>query len=586
MTYPPAGKSDKKVPHGVLKALRRYFYFILPKMNCSLIFRFAPLVAVCLASFAAMMCGCSRAGSRLDDIERLFTVDRVDSAIAMVDSFDARGLSRSELSRYTLLRARALGYRGRLREMGSDSALVDAAAYFRGRRDDERLSETLFWQMNMASDEASILRAIAAGVETEKIMEASGERAGLADVKSTMAGLYNVVGLDDRALESNRAAARLYAECGLDDRARGIACGLAAMMTNVNRDDEAIAVYDSLMARYRSDTAFVYQMIYSRLRALRSANRPERVRSGLDSLYHYDGKLYRPLCHEYEASLALDEGRTADARRHIDSSRTYNGDAAFGNPVGLCSLESQLMKQLGRYREAIAIDGKVNAHMKNSELKSMDVMEIVNGRLGQLHDEAVRERDREARRVYAIIFLSVLAVGACVATGVLIVRGKNRRIERVIDDMHAMAAEVRAAEVRVDSIVRRRFDSVNKLCNDYYDLAELKTDSHLKTAIYKNVCSQLDEVRGREFRKRLEEELDRYRDGIVGRLRSEMPGLDDDYVALFTYAASGFSVKAIAVITGVTKSGAYTRRRRLREMIEAASVPSGEDFLAALDMKS
>ena len=110
---------------------------------------------------------------------------------------------------------------------------------------------------------------------------------------------------------------------------------------------------------------------------------------------------------------------------------------------------------------------------------------------------------------------------------------------------------------KIGELLAQRFESMNRLCDEYFNLSDIKDENLAKNEIYKTLSAQLKEMGSEGFRKRLEESLNENMDGLMARFRG--------------------------IFTKLKKSSVYTRRRRLRERIEQSDTPYREEFLSMLN---
>lgn len=135
---------------------------------------------------------------------------------------------------------------------------------------------------------------------------------------------------------------------------------------------------------------------------------------------------------------------------------------------------------------------------------------------------------------------------------------------------------------RIGGLLAQRFESMNRLCDEYFNLNDIENENIAKNEIYKTLSAQLKEMGSESFRKKLEESLNENMDGLMAKFREAFPG-DNEAAVLFLYFGSGFSAKAVGIFTKLKKSSVYTRRRRLRERIEQSDTPYREEFLLMLN---
>ena len=126
-----------------------------------------------------------------------------------------------------------------------------------------------------------------------------------------------------------------------------------------------------------------------------------------------------------------------------------------------------------------------------------------------------------------------------------------------------------------------KFDVLERLCEQYY---VYEGTPNLQEKVLKEVKSVIQGLRDDpKMLKGLELMLDRNCDGIVRRLREQLPKLKDEDVKLFIFAASGFSSTTLSTIIEKDKGIVYNRIWRLKGKISASDASDKEDFLEILN---
>ncbi len=125
-----------------------------------------------------------------------------------------------------------------------------------------------------------------------------------------------------------------------------------------------------------------------------------------------------------------------------------------------------------------------------------------------------------------------------------------------------------------------KFDVLERLCEQYY---VYEGTPNLQEKVLKEVKSVIQGLRDDpKMLKGLELMLDRNCDGIVRRLKEQLPKLKDEDVKLFIFAASGFSSTTISTIIEKDKGIVYNRIWRLKGKISASDALDKDDFLEAI----
>jgi hypothetical protein len=147
-----------------------------------------------------------------------------------------------------------------------------------------------------------------------------------------------------------------------------------------------------------------------------------------------------------------------------------------------------------------------------------------------------------------------------------------------------LQGRLKAASKRLPSekhMAIAKFDLLERLCEQYY---VYEGTDNLQGKILKEVKSVIEGLReDPKAIKGLEMMLDRNCDGLVSRLREQMPKLKAEDVKLFIFAACGFSSTTISTILEKDKGIVYNRIWRLKGKISASEAPDKEEFLDSIN---
>jgi DNA-binding NarL/FixJ family response regulator len=135
----------------------------------------------------------------------------------------------------------------------------------------------------------------------------------------------------------------------------------------------------------------------------------------------------------------------------------------------------------------------------------------------------------------------------------------------------------------VGALYRDRFSDLNELCEIYYD-HEGTTRS--KTVIYNKFMETIESIKGDKQRiDELEATVNKYRDGVMERLRRDLPRLSERDMRVALYVFAGFSNRAIAIFIDSDPVSVSKMRYNIKQKIKSANVEDGEMLIAALSEK-
>ena len=136
----------------------------------------------------------------------------------------------------------------------------------------------------------------------------------------------------------------------------------------------------------------------------------------------------------------------------------------------------------------------------------------------------------------------------------------------------------------VGSLFSEKVDHLDQLCESYF-----KSEEGVGQAlVFKQVKELADKIRKDEgLFISLEKDLDRYCDGIMSKLRSQVPRIKEENLRIIMLFFAGFSYETVLIILNKNSiESLKTARSRFRKEIMDAHAPDSEFFLKMLVMKS
>ena len=228
---------------------------------------------------------------------------------------------------------------------------------------------------------------------------------------------------------------------------------------------------------------------------------------------------------------------------------------------------------------ALGILQEVFTHQNNDAVQTLEqsvikaqknYLEIANRSLSQ-----VNTRNR------IIIILLVFLALSIVTTGFLVFKGQRERHEiemtkamNELDRHNIEADQYRLAAEELTTFGINAFDKVGKA---YYS-AENNPQSVIDA--YK---SEIDKFQGKEFRDHFLEIVDKTHDGVITKIRSQVPTVSGNRLFFFALVTQGYSYSTISLIMGSrSRQNLYDMRKRLVGTIQRESPPDSSLFLGCL----
>lgn len=187
------------------------------------------------------------------------------------------------------------------------------------------------------------------------------------------------------------------------------------------------------------------------------------------------------------------------------------------------------------------------------------------------------------KRIYAIAGIILALMLLAGAATFIAARKKLAAKRKEIETLSMLVAERtdrnRDLEEKVDQLYGNRLDTLNMLCNEYFE----KSDSErVKLTLFNEVEKHILALRDTKSIAELESIVDRYLDNILSRLKEQMPELSRKDLLFITYLYAGFAPRAVCIFTDIKIKNFYNRRSRLKERILASDAPDREFFVSKM----
>lgn len=198
-------------------------------------------------------------------------------------------------------------------------------------------------------------------------------------------------------------------------------------------------------------------------------------------------------------------------------------------------------------------------------------------------DEELDLSQSNANRAWRILGIVLCcAVIAVVAIGVAM-RCRLSAKQRQLNEMALLIAERtdrnHELEKKVNELYNSRLDTLNMLCNEYFE----KNDSEkIRLTLYNEVENHILQLRDKKSLRELETIVNTYLDGIITKVRMQLPELKVNDLNFLIYLFAGFSPRAVCIFTNIKIKNFYNRRSRLKERILASDAPDRELFVSKM----
>jgi hypothetical protein len=160
--------------------------------------------------------------------------------------------------------------------------------------------------------------------------------------------------------------------------------------------------------------------------------------------------------------------------------------------------------------------------------------------------------------------------------------GKAAGHRQAADTSRLSTHNARIAEMdkQVAVLFKKQFELLNELSSTFYETHGIKKD---KEAIYKHVRENIESfMKNKREIEHLENIVDNYRGGIIGKLREEFPQFGEHDIRFIVFICAGFSPKAISIFMEESVGNIYTKKSRIKSIISRSDSTHKELFIEAL----
>ncbi|MCM1484454.1 MAG: hypothetical protein NC043_08965 [Muribaculaceae bacterium] len=163
-------------------------------------------------------------------------------------------------------------------------------------------------------------------------------------------------------------------------------------------------------------------------------------------------------------------------------------------------------------------------------------------------------------------------------------RAKRRHSEEIMRYDELLDSSRRHSEAlseKIEALYSNRLDIFNRLCDEYFNKKDVESEN-VRLSLYREVESQIADLRSSKSLSELESMVDTYLDSLLSKAKAQMPWLSKSDITFLTYLYAGFSPRAVCLFTDIKIKNFYNRRSRLKERILASDAPDKEMFASKM----
>ena len=573
---------------------------------------------ILLALTGAVLTGCTPASTR----EALARADSImaaapDSALAILDALDPATLNSDEkMARYALLRSQAT-HKAYL-PLDNDSLIGLAVDYYTSSGDEVSLIKSFYYQGVTYSTLGNYEKAVKSAMHSRELARSIHADEWHARASELLADIMNHAYMWDEAIRYSSEAVRHYAIAGKERNHLFALCDLGTNYANSLSDEDrmhGIELIDSVLTLSSKCPGDTILMAYCYSALMPAYMELERYNDA-DSIFHALKKLeeYYPLqslAYSGKSTIEFSNGNIEEALRFLliaDSLAVTSSDSAtilchyvdiyenIHDQTGIIKslkklLEIQNNTVTDRLRQPVSSAQRDYYHTKASEEKrraealklilaifiSASILIIIL--LSFLHRQRMRIKEMELERRNDMVadLAEQMRLHLERNSELSIALNEQRdKISSLSEQMSAEHAGMIAMKDSVEMLLRSRWETLNTLCNSYFEKGDSSTTRHL---IVNDIEAEIKKIRSNKSLRHIEYEVNRYMNGIVERLRNQCPRMKTEDITFITLIYAGFNPRTVCLLTDIKLKYFYNKRARLTERILASDAKDKEEFV-------
>ena len=531
--------------------------------------------------------GCSPDSAEMKRVERAYAIARnnPEEALNIMRDIDGSLLRRSsERARYALAYSEVCYYSGI--DVSDDSLTRVAIEYYDDRREHEARARAFYYHGLVMHSSQRLPEAMLAYMEAESSLAQLDDPylAGL--VHRAKGDIYGEGCLYNNAFLEYEMSKECFERAGLTEHVAYANYDLGRFaLAQRNYEDAEHYLHKAFnYAIDAADNVFLQIIMYDLSELYVQRGEYDRCAEVLNMHKEYGYDIH-DLSHYYSlmAVIAATKGSRDEAYNYITlaenseprhevliSYAKYSVNRIFG-------LDSEALKWLEWSNER-----------QDSTILSVLEQPVLNYQIGLLQstiDSKEREAALKRQRNLAVVVILAVVVLALSAYVYSRIRKKNRDIQyymETINELQLTRSDSSAplAEA-VDHLYNDRLTDLNRLCETYYDHSD--TARHA-TKVFEQVRQTIESIKSDEGRlAELESLVDSCRGGLMSKLRSQCPKLNERELKVALYSYAGFSSRAICIFIESNPVALSKVKYRIKTKIKECGSEDADLLISAIN---
>ena len=528
-------------------------------------------------------CGNRSTVSSLRSAESLIS-SRPDSALILLRSIDPSDLrSRKSEAKYALLMSAALDKN--YIDIASDSLVRVALDYYENTRNDKYRMLAWYYEgivLKNGQEYASAIVALEKSLWFSLRVE-DPLYSGL--IHRNMASLFSLTNNNEEAIRHMKEAVHYFGQAGQPSYTAFAEMSLATHLANAKEYPSALQLIHSIRELYPDPVL----QDYCNLREASILVKLDTLPSKALSLFKkVPLRRFGLLDYSYYA-LAYEMVQEKDSSQYwIAEGYSHCKDQA--DSASLDYMTSRIELRRDNYKEAFQLVDHATS-VQDSLTRVLLQQSVSAAQRDYYKNETLlkesRIRSMRERAIFGVV-VSLLIILVLILTVITLSRKKEGLLKEQLARLAYEEKELdrlnRDNAHLIGSLFSEKINHLDKMIDSYFKMENGKQ----KDLAFSNIKQQVALIRSdEELFLSLEKDLDRYCNGIMAKLRHQVPEIKGENLKVITLFFAGFSYETTQFILSKSSvESLKTTRSRIRSMIRASNAPDKEVFLKMLEMKS
>lgn len=507
-----------------------------------------------------------------------------DSCLTIMESIVPSDLkTKEEKARYALLMSAALDKN--YIDVASDSLIKVAVDYYSVRNDQRYRMMSHYYQGLALNNLGKYTAAIVALEKAEKDVLVLNDPLYAGLIYRTKGEIFNKTNNNPAAISCLLDAISNFKKLDNPDYAEFAELSLAVCYINNNEYDSAKAILQDIQNDTKNSLLKDYCSIKLAMVLLSTgADAEDAVRLFQDSPTHLFG------IHEY--------GYYATALHRIG--QNDSSDLRLSDAYSLCIdkadsatvdfIQAEILHSRGNDTEAYGLTRKA-AFVQDSVTRLLLQQSVSNSQRDYYKAESQLQEERAERLHERNLLGAVTVLLALALLSGLTLSYRKRKEQEIQEQMLKFSitqSELHRAEQGnaslLGSLFSEKFNHLDKLSADY---VRADNDKERLVAL-RDFKEEIAAIRTNDdLFLSLEKDLDRYCDGVMTKLKDQVPAIKGENRKLISLFFAGLPYSTVQLVMNrVSIESLKTARSRFRKEIKAANAPDEELFLRLLEMKN